>query len=279
MSNTKKIMYYAKNLNDAFYYMNSIANIKICAGATDEIWRNPETKNLSMLEYTLSIKDIPELKIIQRHERYIEFGSCVTLSEIEKQGKAKLPATLYDAISTIANPFIKNIATIGGNICNTKMHMTLYATLLALNAKLEFKNSSETKNISFEKFTEIPDGMLLTKIRIPYDNWNTCVFKRTGPTNKITKDSASFVFLSDTENGTLNSVSIAFTGLLKIKSSSLENNIIGSRLPLSGKIITTMLEDAEAYFETVALKNKIEYNPMLKMQFLNLLRTTLIKLT
>jgi CO/xanthine dehydrogenase FAD-binding subunit len=279
MSDTKKIIYHAKNLNDAFYYLNSIANIKICAGATDEIWRNLKTKNLNMPESTLSIKDIPELKIIQRHERYIEFGSCVTLSEIEKQGKTKLPPTMYEAISTIANPFIKNIATIGGNICNTKMHMTLYATLLALNAKLEFKNANETKNINFEKFKDIPEGMLLTKIRIPYDNWNTSIFQRTGPTNKITKDSASFVFLADTENGTLNSVSFAFTGFIKIKSNILENNIIGSRLPLSTKNITTMLEDAEAYFETIAMKNKIEYNPMLKMQFLNLLRTTLIKLT
>ena len=108
---------------------------------------------------------------------------------------------------------------------------------------------------------------------------------------------------------------IAFCGKLKIRSQELENSLIGSRLPLSNRIIEQTIETASNIFDqevekfvsqnvsasppgqvsnekeiaqkestlekiTEYEKNiKRNFHPMIKMQFLNLLRKSLEKLT
>ena len=225
----------------------------------------------------ISIRNINELKAIDKRERYIDIGPAATLSEIYSMGRANIPPVLYDAIGSISTEQVRNIATLAGNICANGQKQTLFAPLLALDARIEIKSAGLTKYIPFTKFTKIPESFVITKIRIPLNDWEVSVFRRTGPVGRISEQSASFVFLLDSENDLIVNLKIAFAGVPVFRSRELENKLIGARLPLSEKTIETFLESAKKLSEPVFTESHAD--PILKNQFLNLLNYELELLT
>ena len=113
-----KTFFYAKNLNDIFYQLKNISDLNIVGGCTSFVENE-------LPENNLSVRGIEELNQIDKHERYIDLGAAVQLSAIEDLGEANLPKIFYEAITTIANKNVRNIATIGGNIC-TKDSITRF---------------------------------------------------------------------------------------------------------------------------------------------------------
>ena len=235
---SSKTFFYAKNLADVFYQMKNIPNLRIVGGCTSFVGKE-------LPENSLSIRDIQELKMIEKHERYIDFGSAVTLSEIELLGETNLPATIYDTLSTIANPMVKNIATIGGNICSSDFYHSLYAPLLALDARLEFQKNGETTFQSITRFEKLPDNSILSKIRVPSEEWEVSVFKRLGPNNTTNELSACFVFLANSQKNQISDLRIAMAGSFKFRDVELENKLIGAHLPLSQTTISNFLLEAD----------------------------------
>ncbi len=260
MSEKKCSIFYAKNLSDLFYQMKTISNLKIvgaCTGLTE------------MPERCISTVLIKDFNRIQKHERFIEFGSGTPLSSILNLGEKNLPQLLPEAIDSVANPFVRNIATIAGNIFNTPQKGTLYGPLLALDAYLELKSPSETKYVPLLNFSKIPEGFVLTNIRIPINDWDVSIFKRVGPENTLSDDSASFSFLADSEKSVINNIKISLSGKITFRCQELENKMLGLRLPLPSSEIGTYAEEAVLKFDKVA--QKTEYNPVLRQQFKNLI--------
>ena len=139
------------------------------------------------------------------------------------------------------------------------------------------QRGDEVLSIPFTKFTEIPREYLLTHIRVPLEEWEVAVFRRLGPAHIITDMSASFVFLANTQNGQLSNLRIAFAGSFWFRSQELENKLIGSHLPIPEKSIMELVEEAEAQFDAAAKDREIK--PILKDQFLNLVKFSLEQLT
>ncbi|MBQ3966764.1 MAG: FAD binding domain-containing protein [Treponema sp.] len=267
---SNKTVYYANNLEEVFYQLKTVAGLQLVGGCTghDELADN-----------FLSVRNLPELSKLEKHERFFDFGPAITLSELEEVGRNNLPVVLYDAIKSIANPQVRNIATLGGNICTKKSKMTLYAPLLALDTRLELQHGTETIYIPLTKFTEIPPEYLLTKIRVPLEEWEVTVFRRLGPSHHINERSASFVFLTNTQNSQISSIRIAFAGEFWFRSLELENKLLGSHLPIPEKSINEMVEEAGRQFDEAAEKAKKEPLPILRDQFLNLVKFSLEQLT
>lgn len=72
-------------------------------------------------ERVVGIRSIPELcSVSEDGEGSVRIGACVTLSELVGNPlvSEKLPA-LHNAVSSVASRQIRNMATIGGNICLT----------------------------------------------------------------------------------------------------------------------------------------------------------------
>lgn len=269
-------VFFAQNLADAIYQLENTKDICVLAGCSQKDMSKTFT-TIPMPENSIIIRSIDDLKIIDRHERYLDFGSAVTFSQMLTMTQNKLPLFIHDAIISIANPQVRNLATIGGNICCPSRKMTLYAPLLAIDARLEIRKEGETITMPISKFTEIPEKSILTRIRIPLDEWEISVFRRVGPTSYITDQSASFTFLANSQKSILTDMRIAFCGAMCIRNKELENRLIGTRLPLNQKQITTMLESASLVFDSCS-KN-IMNTSILKDQFLNLLFYSLEQLS
>ena len=89
---------------------------KIVAGGTDLL---PSMKQkLFTPPYVLDLRRVAELKGIRREGDGVEIGALTTLSAIEHSPlvRSEFPV-LYEAAKTVASPVIRNMATLGGNIC------------------------------------------------------------------------------------------------------------------------------------------------------------------
>lgn len=257
-------------MSDILYHIKNVSEIELLAGCT-------QIKELS--SKSLSLRLIPELLTIERRELYIDIGSAVTLSDILLKEATLLPEILRDAIKTIATARIRNIATLGGNICAKDTRHTLYSPLLALNAKLEIKTPDETIFIPFAEFKGSGDKQILTKVRIPLDDWEIAIFRRVGPKSLISPLSAGFSFLASTQRNMISNIKIVFAGNPLFYSPEFENRIIGAKLPLTEKLIDDLIEQAkELYEQQNSVKDDVP-SFFLKTEFLNLLRFSLEQLS
>ena len=263
-----KSILFAKNLSELFFQLKSNKELTVVGGCT-ELDELPEK--------SISVYGIPDLSRITRHERFLEIGPGATLAQILAIGQTHPPTVLYEALLSIANPIIRNMATIGGNICTEGHRHTLFAPLLALDTKLEFRNQTETRIEPLQNFKKVPDGFVLTDIRIPLMYPEVSIFRRIGPEHAITQHSASFVFLGDTERNSLVDVKLAFAGPFVFRSKNLENSLIGHRLPLTKKDIDEIQNMVEQEFNKASTDQMI--SNVVRQQFLNLTRYSFEQLT
>ncbi len=272
MAYDKPDTFFVSNLSDALQQLKNIPSLTVLAGCTS-LQKSFNGTKILLPASSLFIKHIPELQTIERKERFIEFGSAASLNSILALGRNRIPSFFYDAVLSVASHNIRNLATIGGNICRKEHKMTLFAPLLAADAVLEFRTVSETLQVPLSKLSEVPAGFLLTKIRIPVEDWTAMSFHRLGPAYEINAQSVSFTFLADTDKGILGDMRAAFCGPVSIRSRELENSIIGARLPLSERDMETVLQNAHELYETQTAGT--DYPPILKDQYLNLLHYSL----
>ena len=132
------------------------------------------------------------------------------------------------------------------------------------------------------KLEKLKPGQVISKIRLPIIDWDLEIFERLGPVNEIIDVSASYTFLAQSEKDILTDLRVAFCGKIKLRSTELENQLIGSRLPISKRAIENTLEFASDLYdkEVSYLEEQNEViHPMLKSQFINLLKSSLEKLT
>ena len=263
-----KTILYAKNTAELIKILNNNPRTKVVGGRT-------RIENLP--DKFISTHGIEDRSYISRHERYIDVGPGTTLSELLAIGQTHLPPILYEALNCIANPLIRNTATIGGNICSENYKLTLFAPLMALDAKLEFRNLTETRTENIRYFKSVPEGFILSNIRIPLVDAELSIFRRIGPEHSITQQSASFAFLADTEKNLLINVHLAFAGPFTFHSKEFENFMSGRRLPLSQKDITQLEEFVAGQFHKAATDQMI--TDVMRQQFFNLARYSFEQLT
>ncbi|HAH60805.1 MAG TPA: hypothetical protein DCL73_01760 [Treponema sp.] len=268
MQKTEHTFFFAKTIAELFYQLKSVSGLQIVGGCT-RIENVPDK--------AISIRGIPELAVITKHERYLDCGPGVVLSDILALGRTRVPDVFLDAVQSVANPLVRNLATMGGNICAPGIKLSLYASLLALDTHLELRSPLDTMYVPLLNFTGVPQGFILSNIRIPLNDWDISVFRRLGPDHKIRDTSASFAFLADNDKSMITNVKLAFSGPVTFRSLELENRLIGTRLPLTPKDISTLVDIAGKQFDKSA--EGIQHNPILRRQFLNLTRYSFEQLT
>jgi xanthine dehydrogenase FAD-binding subunit len=131
--------YEAETVQEAADILAQKPDLKIIAGGTDVLVRMRSGK----IEETglLSIRKIRELQKIEIcKDDTISIGSLVTFSQLALDSIInKNIAVLTEAANSMGGPQIRNVATIGGNICNGVTSADSASTLLALNALLKIQ--------------------------------------------------------------------------------------------------------------------------------------------
>jgi xanthine dehydrogenase FAD-binding subunit len=136
----------------------------------------------------LSLRNIPGLNQISiLEDGTISIGAMATFAEIFRNGIIEefLPV-LTEAAVSVGGPQIRNMATIGGNICNGAVSADSAATLLAYDAALKLVSREGTRLVQLRDFYAGPGkvkllpGEILTDILISeanYRNTSGCYIK------------------------------------------------------------------------------------------------------
>ena len=125
----------AESVPEAVALLMADPEARLIAGGTDVLIRLREFDGFSNL---VDIHDLPELKGINHNpDNTLTVGSGVTFTELEESPLIRecLPM-LGEAAATVAGPQIRNVGTLGGNLCNGAVSADLCAPVLALNGFL-----------------------------------------------------------------------------------------------------------------------------------------------
>jgi 4-hydroxybenzoyl-CoA reductase subunit beta len=105
-----------KTLDEAIDLLDN-GNARILAGGTDLV-PNLKHRIYGDVPQLVSLRKIPSLNRIELNEKELVIGAGVTLSEIAQSEQVRqcYPA-LALAAANVASPQIRNMATLGGNLC------------------------------------------------------------------------------------------------------------------------------------------------------------------
>jgi carbon-monoxide dehydrogenase medium subunit/xanthine dehydrogenase FAD-binding subunit len=172
-----------QKIEEALNYLDKFSKVHILAGGTDLLVNlYKESPRLQHFDYLLDISNIPELKIINLINNFIEIGPLVTHSRlIDDSLIREYFPILVIAAQTIGSTQIRNRGTIGGNIVNASPAADLLPPLIALRAEVELTSRKGKRVLLLEEFlagpykTKLQTNELLTKIKIPLlgDNYYT----------------------------------------------------------------------------------------------------------
>ena len=156
----------AETLEEALKLLNENNNFKIICGGTDILIKLRHGKMESV--NLLSIRNIDCLKGIKLLEdNTISIGAVTNFSEIFRNEiiNEKIPI-LSEAAVSMGGPQIRNIATIGGNICNGAVSADSVPALFALNALLKLKSVNGERIVEIRDFYNGPGKVKIDKNEI-----------------------------------------------------------------------------------------------------------------
>lgn len=149
------------------------ADAKLFAGGTDLIVLMRD--KLVRPKYVIDIKGIEELRELSWNERRgLTIGAAVTLNELiaSEVVRGRFGA-LWKAAGTLADPTIRNRATLVGNICNASPAADTAPALLVLDAEVEVVSVKGERVIPIQEFfrgvklTALERGEFVRAVRVP----------------------------------------------------------------------------------------------------------------
>lgn len=160
----------AENLEQALNWLRENDGAKVLAGGHSLI---PILKmRLAEPSVLIDIRRIPELKGISEEGDRIRIGALATHSEIAASPLLRENcAVLSEAAARIADPQVRNMGTIGGNLAHADPGSDLPAVAVALEAEIELTANGSKRDVAAGEFfidlmtTEMQPGEILTSIR------------------------------------------------------------------------------------------------------------------
>jgi carbon-monoxide dehydrogenase medium subunit len=150
---------------------------KLIAGGTDVIVLIKQ--KAMMPEVLISLRGIPGLDQI-RYDGSLKIGAMVTHRDIEKSEVVRKEfSALTDAADVLGSIQIRNVASIGGNICTAAPSADTATPLLVLGTQVKIKSLSEERTVPIEGFftgpgeTILKKGEMVTELIIPKPLPNT----------------------------------------------------------------------------------------------------------
>ncbi|MDR1147925.1 MAG: FAD binding domain-containing protein [Spirochaetaceae bacterium] len=245
-------IFFPQTINDLLSTRKQRPDAVPVAGGT-WLLHNQSSRFLKLPKALITLSAIEELRRIGHSGNHVDIGACVPLNRILSTGKNILPQILLDTFESIATPGIRSLATLGGNICIQGRTMSTHPTLHILDARLEFRKAGGARWVPVTHSRTdgklcIEPGEVLTRIRIPLENWNVQYFRRLG-SNPISgfEDVLVFAAIARTSRAIISDLRFAIgSNHLNIyRNRDMETLLVGHKIPLSSREITGFLQNLE----------------------------------
>ena len=167
----------------------------------------------------LFLHKVPEMRAISTTGGKVRMGAACTYSEI--LDSADVPELLKKAVSQIAAPGIRSIATIGGNLCNASPAGDTLPVLYLCDATVEVAGldaagNVQTRTLPIAEFilgvrkTALAAGELLVAIELAVPAFTHVVYEKVGARKAQAISKLSFVGGAVVQNGKLCDFRVAF---------------------------------------------------------------------
>jgi carbon-monoxide dehydrogenase medium subunit len=225
-------------LTEALTLLGQNPEAKVLAGGHSLI---PAMKfRLAQPALLVDINKIEGLSYIREEGGWLKIGAMTRESELDKSAlvQARYPL-LADAARMIADPVVRNMATVGGNLAHADPANDHPAVMLAYGARVVATGPGGPREIAITDFfvgpftTALAQDEILTEIRIPAKKAGDggCYLKIERKVGDYAT-AAVAVQINLSADGTCSSVGIGLTnlGLTPINCAAAEASLLGKKL-------------------------------------------------
>ena len=183
----QKFRYFSpKTVSEAVLTLSQLdGTAKVLAGGTDLL---PMMKQRAITPGSIvNIKNITELAYIREDADGLKIGAMTTIADIKESDLIKQKCvSLYEAARKFGTPVVRNMATMGGNICRSSPSADTVPPLMVFDAEVKLVGPKGERGLLLEDFFTGPGENvlkqeLLTEIIIPKkeDRYGTA-FEKVG---------------------------------------------------------------------------------------------------
>ncbi|MBC5804750.1 MAG: hypothetical protein DLM53_08550 [Candidatus Eremiobacter antarcticus] len=166
----------------------------------------------------VNVKRISDMRGIQRAGAFLRVGALATAAALTADEQARTFAPLLvRAAESLGAVQLRNVATVGGNICSGDPASDLSAALLAYDARCEVASSQEQSRIvAIEQLLSkrapiLASGELLVAVEIPIGE-HRCAYEKVMTRRAFEMALVAVAARCRLEGDTLNDVHIALAG-------------------------------------------------------------------
>ncbi len=186
-------------------------------------------------ERMISLRDVAELKVIEETADYLLIGATATYSEVLPYLE-KYFTNFAALVRRIGSVQIRNLGTMGGNLCNASPIGDSAPCLIALGAILQLRSAAGERELSIDDFfvayrkTALRPGEYLRAIKIPYlaEGQKFFAYKLA---KRFDQDISTVAgaFLLDVQEGVIRQARAGFGGMAAtpIRTKEIEAAMIG----------------------------------------------------
>lgn len=161
-----------KTLEEAYSLLATREGAYLLAGGTDLLVLMK--KGVIAPKCIININKLPGLDFIEERENSLRIGALTRISILEKSSLiAEKYVALHEAAASLGSVHIRNMATVGGNLCRASPSGDIACPLLALGAKLMLASTSGVRELPIESFfigpglTALKKDEILIEIIVP----------------------------------------------------------------------------------------------------------------
>lgn len=179
--------YQPETLEEALRLKQNVPDSFFLSGGTDLMVR---IKRRELRPNALiSLRSVPDLSGI-KNDKITRIGAMTTISELLKNTSLyeRYPVLIH-AANVLGSVQIRNMATIGGNLCNGSPAADMAPPLLILEAKVRLRNGQKSRDLPLEKFfkgpgmTNLSSEEMMTDILVdPPQQETKAIFLKKGRT-------------------------------------------------------------------------------------------------
>jgi len=252
-STTAFELYSPTDLEDALRFLHSSSGASVVASGTDLLPR--VRKRLVAPTLLLDISSFREdLRYIRQTDGAIRIGALTTITDLLDsplfEGKLSI---VRDAAELFGAPQIRNVGTVGGNICSASSSEDLIPVLMVLDAKLKLISAGGERTVPLQDFvvgkrqTALKPSEILAEVTVvPPSGHSWTAFEKLGRRNMLI-----IALVSEALSLTMED------DLQTIRSARVALNRVAGKVPALASRTSGFLAGRKATEETIAEAQRV----------------------
>jgi 2-furoyl-CoA dehydrogenase FAD binding subunit len=230
-------MFVPEDLTDLLDYLDTHqTGISLIANGSDLI--NRIRRREITPKAIVDLSGLPEMNYVKKEDRTIKIGALTTITDLVSSPIVDSDYAVFREVAAkFGGPAIRNVATVGGNICAASSSEDLLPVLLVLDAKVRLKSKLGERILRLDEFlkgkrlTDIKPNEILVEVMFPeLSEDSACAFEKMGMRSSlIIAFVSTAVYLElDKKTGRTIDVRIAF-------------NRVGAKIPRRARVSEAVL--------------------------------------